>query len=132
MSGKTFDFWNDHSERYLEMAFDNTRRERLENPSGYGKRTGDCGDTIEIFIDVVNDRLQIVSYDSNGCTNTHACASTLAMMAEGRTIEECWAITPESIALYLETLPEDEFHCAELAVGAFYLALTDAGKINQN
>ncbi|WP_027359776.1 iron-sulfur cluster assembly scaffold protein [Desulforegula conservatrix] len=130
MAGKAIDFWNDHSEKYLEMAFDSTRRERLENPSGYGKRTGECGDTIEIFIDVMNGFLQTVAYDSNGCTNTHACASTLAMMVEGKPVEEGWNITPEVIAQYLETLPDDEFHCAELAVGAFYLALSSVSNKN--
>jgi nitrogen fixation NifU-like protein len=30
------------------------------------------------------------------------------------------------VADYLEPLPEDHFHCAELAVGAFYLALADS------
>lgn len=128
MTGKTMDFWNDHSEKYLEMAFDYTRRERLAVPDGYGKRTGECGDTIEFFLGLSDGKLKTVAYDSNGCTNTHACASTLAMMVEGRTLEDGWNITPEIIAEYLETLPEDEFHCAELAVGAFYLALSDAAK----
>ncbi len=129
MSERAFDFWNDHSVKYLEMAFDYSRRERLENPAGYGKRTGECGDTIEMFIDISSDgKLSTVAYDSNGCTNTHACAGTLAMMAEGRNVDDAWGITPEMIAEYLETLPGDEFHCAELAVGAFYLALSDAAK----
>lgn len=128
MTGKAMDFWADHSEKYLEMAFDYKRRERLESPSGYGKRTGECGDTIEFFLDVMDGKLSTVAYDSNGCTNTHACANTLAMMVEGRTLEDGWNITPESIIVYLETLPEDEFHCAELAVGAFYLALADAAR----
>ncbi len=43
----------------------------------------------------------------------------------GKTIEAAWEITPEEVIRFLETLPEDHFHCAELAVGAFYLALTD-------
>ncbi len=128
MGEKKFDFWNDHSENYLKMAFDRARRERIVNPSGYGKRTGECGDTIEIFLDIADGRLATVAYDSDGCTNTHACASTLAMMAEGRMISEGWDICPEKIREYLETLPEDEFHCAELAAGAFYLALSDAVK----
>jgi nitrogen fixation NifU-like protein len=29
------------------------------------------------------------------------------------------------VADYLQTLPADHFHCAELAVGAFYKALAD-------
>lgn len=36
---------------------------------------------------------------------------------------EAWEITPEKVTDYLETLPKEYAHCAELAVGAFYLAL---------
>ena len=54
---------------------------------------------------------------------SHAFA--VAFLAEGKTIGEAWEIAPEAVAEYLETLPEDHFHCAELAVGALYLALSD-------
>jgi nitrogen fixation NifU-like protein len=44
---------------------------------------------------------------------------------EGRTLTDGWRLTPENVSDYLESLPPDHFHCAELAVGAFYKALTD-------
>jgi nitrogen fixation NifU-like protein len=44
---------------------------------------------------------------------------------EGRTLTDGWQLTPENVSDYLETLSADHFHCAELAVGAFYKALTD-------
>ncbi|MCK5543482.1 MAG: hypothetical protein KAI40_12395, partial [Desulfobacterales bacterium] len=37
-------------------------------------------------------------------------------------------IKHEEIIKYLKTLPESEHHCAELSVGAFYLALKKAAK----
>jgi len=40
----------EHSMFYLEMAFRNDRRGIIANPDGYGKRTGDCADTVEIYI----------------------------------------------------------------------------------
>lgn len=48
MEQKKFDFWQDHSRHYFEMAFGRDRREIIEHPDGYGKRTGDCGDTVEM------------------------------------------------------------------------------------
>jgi len=56
--------------------------------------------------------------------NTNACANTVARLGEGKSLEGAWEITPEMIIEYLETLPSHETHCAELAVGAFYLALS--------
>jgi len=119
------DFWNKHSEHYLEMAFRTDRCEIVTNPDGYGKNTGDCGDTIEIFLTVANGRIQWVSFDTDGCINTRACANTVAEMVEGKNISDAWSITTEEVISYLETLPEESFHCAELAVGALYLALTN-------
>jgi nitrogen fixation NifU-like protein len=35
------------------MAFRHDRREAIEHPDGYGKRTGDCGDTVEMFLTIL-------------------------------------------------------------------------------
>jgi nitrogen fixation NifU-like protein len=57
--------------------------------------------------------------------NTNACANTVAELAEGRTVDDAWEITPDDVIAYLETLPPGNTHCAELAVGALYLALVN-------
>jgi nitrogen fixation protein NifU and related proteins len=129
---KTFDFWQDHSEHYLEMALRTDRQETVAHPDGRGKKTGVCGDTIEMFVTLKNDRLDTVSFALNGCMNTNATANTVAHLAEGRSLDEAWEITPEAVAEFLGTLPEDHFHCAELAVGAFYLALANAREMHRN
>jgi len=125
MSQDEFNFWQDHSAKYLEMALGTDRREAVEKPDGYGKRTGDCGDTVEMFISVNDNRIKRISFDINGCMNTTACANSVASLVEGKTIEEAWELTPEDVIDYLETLPSDHTHCAELALGAFYRALSD-------
>ncbi len=119
------DFWQHHSLRFLEMAFRTDRMETVASPDGVGKRTGECGDTVEFFVLMEGDHVRRVSFQTNGCFNTVACANTVAEMAEDRSLEEAWDIRPEDVAAFLETLPDGEFHCAELAVGALYLALSD-------
>lgn len=125
MSQHDTDFFNSHSLKYLEMALCTDYMERIENPDGYGKRTGDCGDTVEFFISGDGLTIRAASFAVQGCMNTTACSNTVARLAGGRSVEDAWKITPEQIIEYLETLPEDHHHCAELAVGAFYLALSD-------
>ena len=113
------------STHYVEMATRMDKRQTIKNPDGYGKRTGECGDTVEMFLIVRKNSIHSVSFITDGCINTHACANCVAFLAEGKSIAEAWEITPEDVIDFLETLPEENFHCAELAVGAFYLALVN-------
>lgn len=128
MTSETDNFWQHHSLNFLEMAFRTDRQEKIQHCDGHGKKIGDCGDTVEFFINVDGEKIRDASYMSNGCLNTNACANTVLNMIEGKTISQAWEVTPEMVAEYLQTLPEDHFHCAELSIGALYLALADAVK----
>jgi nitrogen fixation NifU-like protein len=127
-----FDFWQDHSLRFLEMAFRTDKQGRLARPDGHGKKTGDCGDTVEFFISLAGDRINAMAYQAEGCMNTNACANTVIHLLEGRRLADGWELTPEKVAEFLQTLPPDHFHCAELAIGALYLALADASRLNRS
>ena len=123
---ETSDFWQDHSLSFLEMAFRTDRRERLDKPDGYGKKAGDCGDTVEFFINLDGDRISTLSYDINGCLNTNACCNAVVDLVEGKPMDTAWEISPEQVSAFLESLPNDHFHCAELVVGTLYLTLANA------
>ena len=132
MNDESFDFLDHHSPEFIEMAYDYSRMERITTPDAYGKRTGDCGDTIEMFLQISDDEIiRHVSISVDGCVNTVATANTVALMTEGKHINFAWELTPEKIFDYLKTLEEDHFHCAELAVGAFFLALTNYRQLKQ-
>jgi nitrogen fixation NifU-like protein len=122
---RQFDFWQDHSDTFLTMAYLWDRRKAMEQPDGYGTKTGDCGDTISIYLTIKNGSISQVNFELEGCLNTSACCNALAVLVEGKTIEQAWAMTPNDIICFLETLPIDHHHCAELTTGAFYLALAD-------
>lgn len=117
--------YEDHSRNFQEMVSRTERYGQLDTPDGYGKRTGDCGDTIEMYLSVQGGQIRMVTFTVEGCGNTVACGNTVSMLMEGRSMTDAWQLTPENVADYLESLPSDHFHCAELAVGAFYRALTD-------
>jgi nitrogen fixation NifU-like protein len=124
MEKEKFNFWRDYSANYMKMAFCFEKRERLKDPGGYGRNTGECGDTVEIFLSIRKRRIYAVSFDTDGCINTNACCNAVAYLAEGKSVEE-WGIRPENVIEYLETLQPENYHCADLAVGALYLALSD-------
>lgn len=126
------DFVNKHSRQYLEMALKHDDRGIPEYPDGYGTQTGVCGDTVEIFLKVQNNMVKQVTFNADGCLNTNACCNTLVHLVEGRTVEDAWHVIPEDIADFLETLPEDHFHCAELTAGALYLALNNYRELQKS
>jgi nitrogen fixation NifU-like protein len=114
-----------HSEKFLELAFRTDRLEILGHPDGRGQKTGDCGDTVTFFLMIEGDVIRYVCYDLQGCIHTNACANAIVEMIEHHPIDQAWETSPEEVACFLQTLPPDHFHCAELAVGALYLALVD-------
>ena len=107
------------------MALRTDKIEKIENPDGYGKRIGKCGDSVEFFLSCHKNMLTTVSFYTKGCLNTTVCCNTVAKFAQGETIDKAWEIQPEQVANFLETLPQDHTHCAELAVGALYRALAN-------
>lgn len=115
----------EHSQIFLEMAFRTDRQKSLARPSGVGRNVGTCRDQIEIHLAINGGIVHKVRYILDGCLNTNACANAVAEMVEGHTVAAAWALKPEMVAEFLQSLPADHFHCAELAVGAFYKALAD-------
>lgn len=122
---KQFDFWKDHSDTFLTMAYLWDRRKSVEEANGYGRKTGDCGDTITIYLAIKDGCIDQMNFELEGCINTNACCNGLASLVEGKRVNLCWEISPDNIIDLLETLPPDHHHCAELTVGTFYLALAD-------
>lgn len=114
-----------HSLTFLEMAFRTDRQKRPAQFSGVGRNIGRCRDRITMYVTVSGGIVRDIAFEMDGCLNTAACANTVAEIAVGRDLEAAWQTTPQMVAEYLQTLPSDHFHCAELAVGAFYKALAD-------
>jgi nitrogen fixation protein NifU and related proteins len=119
------DFWQKHSLSFLEMALRADKRERLRPASGHGLAQGACGDTVEIFIQVRDDCIGGASFETDGCLYTIACANTVVHLVEGKSLQYAQNLEPESIHGFLQTLPQEEFHCAELAVEALRMALAN-------
>ncbi len=107
------------------MIVEITGENGFKKADGSGRNTGVCGDTVEMSLFVSGGRIKRASFRINGCASTLACADAVARFAEGKTIQEAWEITPEKVMAAAGPLPPESEHCAQLAVGAFYLALAD-------
>jgi len=97
----------------------------MENPQGYGKVTGPCGDTVDIFLRIENDKIIDARFLTDGCATTIAAGSMACELAIGKTFKEAFKITKEVIVEQLGGLPEESIHCALLASNTLREALTD-------
>jgi nitrogen fixation NifU-like protein len=83
---------------------------QLENPA--------CGDILRLSAKTVEGRIGAVRFRARGCVASIACASAVTELAEGRTLEEARAITPEDIVQAVDGVPPASTHAAQLAVDA--------------
>ncbi len=112
---------------YGEKGFDRWRNPRfhgrLDNADGYGRITGVCGDTIEMFIRVDHGKLVDASYTTTGCGSSGICGSFAVELAIGKELEEVFELKGEDILDHIGTFPENETHCAFLAVNTLHEAI---------
>jgi nitrogen fixation protein NifU and related proteins len=96
---------------------------KLEHPDSHARITGQCGDTIEIFLIFENERVKTATYTTDGCGSSSVCGSFTAGLAIGKTPDEIADITGEKVLAEIGTFPEEERHCAFLAAEALQAAL---------
>ena len=100
----------------------------MDEPDSFMYLGGMCGDTIGIFVKLDDDRISDISFVTNGCGPTIACSSALTCMAEGLTVDEAMGLKSEDLIRYLEGLPKENTHCADLAVNTLRAALAKVRK----
>ncbi|HNT56634.1 MAG TPA: iron-sulfur cluster assembly scaffold protein [Syntrophales bacterium] len=98
---------------------------KLDRPDGFGELTGSCGDTVEMSLRVRNGRVSESRFTTDGCFFTVAACDAAAAMAEGKSLADCLRINRSAILEYLENMPGDHHHCADLAARVFHKALRD-------
>lgn len=112
-----------YSAKVLEQVRNPEYLRRMEAPDAQGIHTGWCGDTMEIYLRLNGIAIQEATFVTDGCGPAVACGNMLAMMVQGMTLEEANRINPEDLLLALDGLPEDNTHCANLAVDTLRKAI---------
>jgi nitrogen fixation NifU-like protein len=115
---------------YNETVMDHFMNPRnvgvIENPDGYGKVGNPvCGDLMEIFINVKDDRIDDIKFRTFGCGSAIAVSSMVTEMAKGKTLDEAIKITRNDVAEELGGLPPQKMHCSNLGADALHAAIKD-------
>jgi len=102
---------NELSELYQEVILDHNKSPRnfgeLDNYTHYAKGHNPlCGDSIELYLDVLDNTIREIKFVGSGCAISKASASIMTTMLKGKTIDESkklfddfhTAVTSSSIA----------------------------------
>lgn len=116
--------------RYSETVIDHWQNPRnlqkMESADGYAKEKGSCGDTMEMFLRMRDDRVVQCTFQTDGCGSSIACGSVATEMAQDKSFTQALGkISAGEILKRLGGLPEEEVHCAQLAAETLRRALAD-------
>ncbi|VFU14009.1 NifU-like protein [anaerobic digester metagenome] len=95
------------------------------NADGFSQEFGEEGDSMAIWVNVKDSRIDRATFWTDGCGAYIACGSMLTELAKSQTIEEASRIEPQDLINALEGLPDGHLHVANLAVHTLREALKD-------
>jgi len=95
----------------------------LDRPDGYGRVTGPCGDTMQLWLTVAHGAITEATFWTDGCGTSIVCAGAITIMAKGMTLEAATGIDQQAVLAELGGLPEEDRHCALLASNTLRAAI---------
>lgn len=84
-----------------------------------------CGDIMRIYLKIVNNVIEEVSFKTFGCGAAIATSSMATELVKGKTVEEALQLTNKAVAEALDGLPPVKMHCSMLAEEAVHAAIAD-------
>jgi FeS cluster assembly scaffold protein NifU len=119
------------STQYSEKTLDHFR-----NPRNVGTLEGDdvaigrvgnpvCGDLMEMYVQVKDDRIADIRFQTFGCGSAVATSSMITELVMGKTLDEALEVTRADVADALDGLPPVKMHCSNLAADALHDAINN-------
>jgi nitrogen fixation protein NifU and related proteins len=80
-------------------------------------------DTVLLTLRIEHNLIQEAKFKCMGCAVAIACSSMATEMVKGKTVEEAYAVTEQTVADALGGIPEYKMRCSNLAPAAIRNAL---------
>jgi nitrogen fixation NifU-like protein len=112
-----------YSEQVRSEASAPSNMGKLDEPDATGVFTGPCGDTMVLDIKLKGGIVSQIRFRTDGCGATLACGSMVTKMVGGLTVEQARALTSDQLEQRLGGLPDENKHCAVLAIRSLKKAL---------
>lgn len=114
-----------YSEKVIDHFLNPRNLGEIPDADGFGSITGPCGDTMEIWLRMKEDRVVNATFWTDGCGTTIAAGSMITELAKGKAVGEALKITQQDVLKALGGLPEESLHCALLAATTLREAVRD-------
>jgi len=114
-----------YSETVIEHIMNPRNLGDMENADGFASVTGPCGDTMEIWLRIENNRVVEATFRTDGCGTTLASGSMVTEISKGKSIKEALKISRQDVLHALGGLPEKSQHCALLSANTLKEAITE-------
>jgi len=101
----------------------------MEKADGFARRTGTCGDTMELWLNVRDGVIGQIAFMTDGCGTTLATGSMVTEMARGKKPGVAFKISEQDILTALGGLPPENEHCAALAADTLKAAISSYLKV---
>jgi len=111
------------SENLIKITDDKTYYGRMNDPTCFARVKGICGDEMDFFLVIDDNKIVDVKFWTTGCVFSKLCGLTLVNYIISKDIYEALTINPKYILDKLKELPDEHQHCAILACITFYKAL---------
>ena len=120
-----------YSDKVMDHFLNPRNVGQIEDASGVGEvGNAKCGDIMKIFLDIEDEIIKDVKFQTFGCGSAIASSSMATEMVKGKSIHEALAITNKAVAEALDGLPPVKMHCSVLAEQAIKAALIDYAEKN--
>ncbi|THB72789.1 MAG: iron-sulfur cluster assembly scaffold protein [Desulfobulbaceae bacterium] len=98
---------------------------QMDNPDGFARITGNCGDTMEIGLKIDNGKVSTTHHWTDGCSVSGQCVDTAARLAVNKSVAEVNRLNMMDIMAEVGRLPDSHLHCAQLAETTLHHAVKD-------
>ena len=120
------DYRKRFSQRLIELFMGPENFGVLDGFDHYSVIEGTCGETVAMYVAVKEEKIDRISFVTDGCGPTMACSSAVTCIARGLSLSEAASLTSRDLIDYLGGLPSDKRKCADVAVKALRSVLAKA------
>lgn len=118
--------FSQYSQKVIDHFTNPRNLGEIKDADGIGEvGNAKCGDVMQLFIKVKDDKIEDAKFKTFGCCAAIATSSMITEMIKGKSLSKLNEVTNQAVADALGGLPKVKLHCSVLAENALKAALED-------